>query len=75
VIFWLDTNRNTWFNTEVYKNKRQHRALDAVIKYVKTKCGQKFIDYLGPTTFDSLDYDIKQKLLYYKNKNQKKKIS
>ena len=74
VIFWLDTNRNTWFNTELYKNKRQHRALDALVKYVKTTCGQKFIDYLGPTTFNSLDYDIKQKLLYYKNKNQKKKL-
>jgi len=74
VIFWLDTNRNIWFNTELYKNKRQRRALDALVKYVKTTCGQKFIDYLGPTTFNSLDYDIKQKLLYYKNKNQKQKI-
>lgn len=72
VILWLDTNRNTWFNTELYKNKRQDRALDALVKYVKTTCGQKFIDYLRPTTFNSLDNDIKRKLLYYKTKNQKK---
>lgn len=72
VIFWLDTNRKTWFNTELYKNKRQHRALDALVNYVKTTCGQKFIDYLGPTTFNSLDYDIKQKLQYYTNKIKKK---
>jgi len=27
VKLWLDSNRNTWFNTYLYKNKRQHRAL------------------------------------------------
>lgn len=36
VILWLDTNRNIWFNTELYKNKRQNRALDALVKYSKT---------------------------------------
>ena len=46
-----------------YKNKRQQLALDALVKYVKKICGQKCIDYLGSTTFKSLDYDIKQKLL------------
>lgn len=42
---------------------------DAIVKCVKTTCGQKFIDCLGPTIFNSLEYDIKQKLLYYKTKN------
>lgn len=64
-IYWVDKNRNTWFNTEIYKNKKtiQHyRALDDIVNYVKTTCGQTIIDNLGPTIFNSSDYDIKSKI-------------
>lgn len=49
-INWVEENRNTWYNIETHKNKKQHRALDAIVRYVKTTCSQKFIDYhLGLT--------------------------
>jgi len=41
------------------------------MNYVKTICGQKFIDHPGPNIFSLLDFDVKQKFLYYKNKSKK----
>lgn len=39
-----------------------------------SNCDQKFIDYLGPATiFKSLDFVVKQKLLYCKNEKKKNK--
>ena len=72
-INWVEKNRNTSYNTETYKNKRQHTTLDAKANYIKTNYCQKSIDYLWPTISNSLDFNVNQKLLYCKNKNQKKK--
>lgn len=58
---------------EVYKNKRQHRSLDAKLNYRKTTCGQKYIYYLRSTIFNSLNLKVIQKLFNYENKNQKRK--
>jgi hypothetical protein len=44
-------------------------TLDAKVNYAKATCGQWFIDYLEPTIFNSLHFEDKQKLLYYKKIN------
>lgn len=55
----------------MYTNKRQCWPLDAKVIYVNTTFDQKWIECFGPNVFYSLDYDIKQKLLYNKIKNIK----
>lgn len=47
------------------KIKRQYRSLGSKFNYIKITSGQKFIDYLGPTIFNSIDFDVKQKLLLH----------
>lgn len=45
-----------------FENKRINRVYDILIKYAHKTCGQSFIDYLGPICFNSMPFELKQKL-------------
>lgn len=42
---------NNWKNIDIYKSKRQQKALNVKVNYAYKAYGQKFIDYLGPTIY------------------------
>jgi hypothetical protein len=45
-----------------FKNKRTNRVYDIRVKYAFKSCGQSFVDYLGPTYFNSMPFEFKQKI-------------
>lgn len=53
------------FNLDKYhnklSNKRELRKLDLTINYTNKSFGQCFIDYLGPTFFNSMPFELKKK--------------
>lgn len=58
---WVVKNIENWYNIDKSKQTRENRAYDAKINYTITSFGQKFVDYLGPKFYNSLDLDLKKK--------------
>lgn len=61
---WVVKNMENWYHIDKSNQTREFRAYDAKINYTFTSFGQRFVDYLGPKFYNSLDLDIKKK---YKN--------
>jgi len=55
------------FNLDKYhnklSNKRELRKYDLTVNYTNKSFGQCFVDYLGPTFFNSMPFEFKKKLL------------
>jgi len=52
-------NINTWFNLKIVEDKRINKAYNAPVAYTNTTYGQRFLDYLGPTIFNSMNNELK----------------
>jgi len=55
------------FNLDKYhkelNNKRELRKFDLTVNYTNKSFGQCFVDYLGPTFFNSMPFEFKKKIL------------
>jgi len=58
-MLWVVKNTSTWYNINKIKNMRRNRAYNAPVAYTNTSFGQRFLDYLGPTCFNSLNSELK----------------
>jgi len=58
-ILWVIKNINTWFNLKRLEDKRINRAYNAPVAYTNTSYGQRFLDYQGPTIFNSMNNELK----------------
>ena len=58
-ILWVIKNINTWFNLKRVEDKRINRAYNAPVAYTNTSYGQRFLDYQGPTIFNSMNNELK----------------
>lgn len=45
----------------LFENKRENMLYNIPVKYAKKSFGQSFVDYLGPTYFNSMSYEYKKK--------------
>jgi hypothetical protein len=54
------------FNLDIYhkelSNKRELRKFDLTVNYTNKSFGQCFLDYLGPTFFNSMPFEFKKKI-------------
>ena len=54
------------FNLDKYhkesSNKRELRKFDLTVNYTNKSYGQCFVDYLGPTFFNSMPFDLKKNI-------------
>lgn len=62
-IMWVVKNMENWYNTDKFKQTRENKAYDVKINYMNTSFGQTFVDYLGPKFYNSLDLDLKKKII------------
>lgn len=58
-ILWVVKHTNTWFNIKKVENKTKNRAYNTPVAYTNTLYGQRFLDYLGPTIFYSMNNKLK----------------
>jgi hypothetical protein len=61
-ILFIIKNINSWIELENRCNKKELRAYDVKQKFMKKAFGQRFVDYLGPTFFNSMPLYIKKKV-------------
>jgi len=56
------------FNIDKYhkelSNKRELRKFDLPVNYTNKSFGQCFVDYFGPTFFNSMSFELKKKMLW-----------
>lgn len=45
-----------------FNEKKEFRAYDTKINFTKKAFSQKFVDYIGPTYFNSMPFDLKKKM-------------
>lgn len=50
-------------------NKRENRSYDMQVNYSKKSIGQRFVDYLGPTNYNSLPFYLKKYIATNVNKS------
>ena len=55
------------FNLDKYykelSNKKELRKYELTVNYTNKSFGQCFVDYLGPTFFNSMPFEFKKKIL------------
>jgi hypothetical protein len=73
-ILWVGKNIDSWITKNNGKSKRENLAYDVKVIYFKKSFGQKFVDYLGPTSFNSMPNIIKKNIIN-KHKNVKKTVN
>jgi hypothetical protein len=65
--------KNVLINNNIVYPKR-NRTYNISVHYTNKNIGQKFIDYLGPTIFNSMPLNLKKHLKSNPNTNHKKTI-
>lgn len=69
-IIWVVKNINNWFSIYTLDFKRKDRVYNATVAYTNSSFGQRFLNYLGPCFFRSMDSDCKSICLLPKNANK-----
>lgn len=64
-------HRDDWSDFKNIQNKREHRAYDAKIGFCDKFFGQRFVNYLGPTFYNTLPVDIKRDVVQNNSKVKK----